>query len=189
MSDYIFEIGGENEFILLPAADGVRCLLQKIEPDEFGRLRFSFLLDDPDYDDGDSEDVDAAIQQASEDEFVHVESVNVPQGRVGKRTKMYKIVKGLSGGDFEEGDRVDLSPYLNKHYLVDFEHVDKQTKVGDAFEIVRDERGRPIKKAAISKLKPEKRTKKASTKTRKVEAQVEPDVPEDDDDIDLDAEE
>ena len=46
-----------------------------------------------------------------------------------------------------------------------------------------------VKKAEISKLRTERKAKKASAKTKKVEAQVEPDIPDDDDDIDLDAEE
>lgn len=193
MSEFNFEIGGESsEYILLPEVDGVRVRFLQPERNKFNEkaLRFPFQIEHDDYDGGDSEDVDEAIQEASANAFIHYENVNIPEGKIGKRTKLYKFLKWFSGGDFDEGSRVDLDQFVSKTYLADFEHVNKMMPDGTGkFAEVRDDAGRPIKKAAIAKLKPERKAKKTSTKAKKVEAPVDPDIPDDDDDIDLDEEE
>lgn len=158
-------IGGEQaEYTLLPVADGVRCQLIEIKENKFRSTAadFCFLLADPEYDGGSDDEVDAAIQAASVAGHKHFETCNIPDGPVGKGTKLFKLIKGMNGGrDIEEGEDVDLEPFVGEFYLIDFEHVQKQ-KPNDkgGFDKVYDDKGRPVYKAQAAKVRPEKKAKK-----------------------------
>lgn len=155
-------IGGETSFLLLPPADGVRVQLTEIKENKFRStaVDFCFQLADPEYSDGPDEDVDAAIQSAAAGDHKHFETMNIPDGPLGKNTKLYKMLKGMNGGrDIDEGDDIDLEPFVGAYFLADFEHVQKQRMVGQAFEKVYDEKGQPVYKAAIVKIRPEKKAK------------------------------
>lgn len=186
MSSNVIEIGTDQSFTLIPEADGVLCTLTEILPSDFNpqSRRFVFRIDADTYENGATEDVDEAIQGLAVEEYKHYENVNIPSGPIGKRTKLYKLLKWMSGGDFETGDSVDLDDFLDKQYLVDFEHVDKMRKVGDGFEVVLGDNGRPLKKASIAKLRPAKRPGKAKAAAPKKAVTV----PDADDDIDFEAE-
>lgn len=116
--------------VLLPVVDGVKARLTEIKENRFSseRLDFAFTLMDFDYEDGDDED-NEIIQQLSNDAYVHYETVNLPTGggKLGKRTKFYTLLKGMSGGkDIDEDTEIDLDDYEGKDYLIDFEQVEKK---------------------------------------------------------------
>ena len=183
------QIGGENEGSQrVFAADGVRVVLDAIEDSTFRpgeSLRFGFQITDPDYDNGVDEDQDALIHELTDEAYVHWENVNLPQGQIGKRTKLYKFLAGMSGGEFDEDAEVDLDQFEGGEYLADFELVDKMAPDGSGgFRIAQDDRGRSIKKTAVTKLRPVKKSRKKAGKV----AAPPPTVPDDDDDLDFEPE-
>lgn len=190
MSQYQFEIGTDTpEFRLLPECERVRVVFQGIEPNKFrdDALRFIFRIDDPEYDEGANEEDTGAILDATEDEHRHYENVNIPKGAVGTRTRLYFFIKGMSGGDYAQGDKVDLEPFLGKTFLADFEHVPAMEPMPDgSFRNRKDDNGNTMMKAKITKIRPVR--KKAAAKARKPAKIVEPDIPDDDDDIDFEEE-
>lgn len=187
-------IGGETTFLLLPDADKVRVRFVSAEPSQFSDTaeRWGFELIDPEYAEGDTEEVDEAIQQASEDGFVHYENVNIPRGKVGKGTKLYKYLAGMNGGDLAEDDEVDVEDFLNGEFYANFEQTDKMKPAEDGskkFVKVFDDSGRPVKKATIAKLRPASK-RKGSRSAPKPSQPVQPEtLPEDDDDLDLEEDE
>ncbi len=156
-------IGGESSFLLLPPADNVRVMLMEIKENKFrsDALDFCYNLTDTAYENGSDEDTDEAIKAASVDNYTHFETATVPKGPLGKTTKLYKLIKGMNGGrDIDEGDDVDLEPFVGQTFLADFEHVDKKKPDGSGgFVNAYDEKGNNIKKAVIVKIRPEKKAK------------------------------
>lgn len=173
-------IGSESTGkVLIPVADGVLCRLLEIKPNRFNanRLDFPFQIIDMDYEDGDDED-NATIQDLASQGYIHFESVNLPDGSgpLGKGTKFYKLLKGMSGGkEIEEGAKIELSIYESKDFRIDFEHIDKQAGPPD-FAVVYDDKGKPVKKSSIGKIRP----------ARKAKAPAKPVAPTVDDDEDDD---
>jgi len=157
-------IGGEQaEYTLIPVADGVRARLMEIKENKFRStaVDLCYNLIDTDYDNGGDEQVDTAIQQASTNNHTHFETCNIPDGPLGKGTKLYKLLKGMRGGrDIDEGEDVDLDPLVGQVYVIDFEHVQKQKpNDGGGFDKVYDEKGKPVYKAQVAKIRPEKKAK------------------------------
>ncbi len=156
-------IGGESSFLLLPPADGVRVTLMEIKENKFrsNAIDLSFNLIDTKYENGSDEDTDEAIKAASADNYTHFETATIPNGPLGKTTKLYKLIKGMNGGrDIDEGDDVDLEPFVGQTFLADFEQVDKQKPDGSGgFVKAYDDKGNNIKKAVIVKIRPEKKAK------------------------------
>lgn len=186
-----FTVGGEQTFTVLPEAPRVRLRLQSVEQSQFNANidRWCFLINDPEYENGDSDEVDAAIREASEDEIELYESVNLPKGpKIGKGTKLYKYLSGMAGRDIPEDEDVDLDDYIPGDYYGDIEVVDKMVRLDDgSFRPAKDEKGRTLKKNAVTKLKPIAKRKGAATKPKGKAAKVPvDDIPEDDDDLDLD---
>lgn len=181
-------IGGESEFHLLPEAPRVKVYLKSAEPSQYNASveRWCFQIEDPEYANGDSEDVDTAIQEASDEGIELFESVNLPKGpKIGKRTKLYQFLAGMNGADIEEDAEVDLDDFIPGHYLADIEVVDKMVRLDDgSFRPGKDENGRPLKKNAVTKLRPVAKRKSARTTAPKPKRQAEPDIPDDDSDLD-----
>lgn len=184
------QIGGENDGggQQVFAADGVRVILDSIEDSTFRpgeSLRFGFRLNDPEYGNGVDEDQDELVQSLTAEGYIHWENVNLPTGKIGKRTKLYKFMAGMSGGDFDEDAEVDLDQFEGGEYLADFELVDKMMPDGSGgFSVVKDDRGRTVKKTAVTKLRPVKKSRKAKGKVAAPPATV----PDDDDDLDFEPE-
>lgn len=156
-------IGSESTGrVLIPVVDGVLCRLTDVKENRFNssRIDFAFTFLDFEYEDGDDED-NALIQQLSQDEYIHFETVNLPEPgkKLGKGTKFYKLLKGMSGGkEIEEDTVIDLEAYLARDYRIDFEHVDAKSGPPD-FAVKYDDKGRPVKKSQIAKIRPVKKGK------------------------------
>jgi hypothetical protein len=151
--------------VLLPVVDGVKSRLTEIKANRFSedRLDFAFTLMDFDYEDGDDEDNDI-IQQLSNDAYIHYETVNLPTsgGKIGKRTKLYMLLKGMSGGkDIDEDTKIDLEDYEGKDYLIDFEQVEKKGGPPN-YDIVPG-----VFKSQIAKIRPLKKKKATTTPVQK----------------------
>jgi hypothetical protein len=185
-----YTIGGETAFTLLPEAPRVRVHLKSVETSQFNSNveRWCFVINDPDYENGNSEEDDATIRQASEDQIELYESVNLPKGpKIGKGTKLYKFLAGMHGAEIDEDTEIDIDDYVPGDYLADIEVVDKRAPAGDgSFRVALDEKGRPIKKNAVTKLRPIAKRKAGKTPIAPKRAKVETDVPEDDSDLDVD---
>jgi hypothetical protein len=159
-------VGSESSGrVLIPVVDGVKARLTEIKENRFNaeRLDFAFTLMDFDYEDGDDED-NEIIQKLSNDAYVHYETVNLPTdgGRLGKRTKFYMLLKGMSGGkDIDEDTEIDLEEYEGKDYLIDFEHVEKKGGPPN-FDIVPG-----VYKSQVAKIRPLKKKKASGTPVQK----------------------
>lgn len=182
-------IGGETEFSLLPEAPRVKLFLKSIETSQYSASvdRWCFVIDDPDYEGGDSEEVDEAIRTASEDQIELFVSVNLPKTpKLGKGTKLYKYLAGMNGGDLDEDSEVDLDAYVEQHYFGDIEVVDKYVRLEDgSFRPGKDENGRPMKKNTVSKLRPIQK-RRAGGKATKAPKPAPSSIPDDDSDLDED---
>lgn len=148
--------------VMIPVVDGVKARLVEIKENKYNanRLDFCFMLMDFDYEEGDDED-NALIQQLSNDEYIHYETATLPEAgqKLGKKTKLYKMLKGMSGGkEIDEDTDIDLDEYEKRDYLLDFEHVDAKSGPPD-FAVKFDERGRPIQKSQIAKIRPVRKSK------------------------------
>lgn len=156
---FVLTIGDESSgSVLLPIVDGVTCTLVQIAPNKYNPtsvLDFSFKINDPDYDEGDDED-NTTIQELSRNGYTYFERANLPQGEdIGKRTKLYRLIKGMRGGkEIETGEQVDLGKLVGKDYKIDFEHVDKKGGPPDFATVI--ENGRAVQKSAIAKIRPVK---------------------------------
>lgn len=166
-------IGTEQSTKLIPVADAVLCKLTTIQPNKYKPdevLDFGYLIIDFDYD-GSDDETNAEIQALAEDEFTYWERYNLPTNGddLGKRTKLYKHLKGMRGGrDIETGEEIDLNDHLAKNFRIDFEHDDKKGPPPD-FAVARDDKGNAIQKNVIAKIRPERKTRTQAPKPAPVE--------------------
>lgn len=156
-------VGGANDgaFEQLPAMDDVELLLASAdffpaEPEKGykDRLKFVFQITGGE----EAEELDKVGQE-------HHVYANMPSGKTGKlssRSNLYKLLEGMSGGDFDPDDEIDTDEYVGKKYRGDFKRVQSQKMVGPGkFVPAFDEDGKPIKKTELQNLKPLKRRKPA----------------------------
>lgn len=185
------KIGSENTGTLIPVADAVLCKLTNIQPNKYNPdtvIDFGFTIIDFDFED-DDEQTEAEIRRLADNEHIHWERYNLPAAGqdLGKGTKLYKHLKGMKGGrDIEQGEEIDLNDFLAKNYRIDFEHEDKKGPPPD-FAVVRDDKGNPVQKVKLAKIRPEKRSRRREEETavsapaRKEAAQAA--LPANDDDL------
>lgn len=180
-------IGSESTFNLLPEAPKVKVHLKSAEVSQYNANveRWCFVINDPDYQNGDSEEVDAAIQEAEGIELY--ESVNLPTGpKLGKGTKLYKFLAGMAGRDIPEDEEIDLDDFIPGDYYADIEVTDKMVRLDDgSFRPGKDENGKTLKKNKIAKLRPLAKRKSVATPSRRVQS-TPASIPDDDSDLDED---
>ncbi len=149
-------------FTLIPEIDDVSVMLIDVSTFEQNpnRLKLVFRIDD--YDEDDLEDDEPSLVGIE-----HWEAANMPKGKITPRHRLHFLISGLIGHTLGDDEDVDLDEYLNNQYKADFKHVDAMVANPDnSFSVRRDDKGKALKKAQISRLKPIK----AKKKTIKAEA-------------------
>lgn len=176
-------VGSESTGPRVPVVDGVRARLTDVTENKFNanRLDFWFTLIDVDYDDENNDEEDnAIIRDLSSSAYVHYETVNLPEGseKLSKKTKFYKLLKGMSGGkDIEEDTEIDLEDYIGRDYLLDFEHVEKKGGPPN-FEVVPG-----VYKSQVAKIRPVRKARKAAPQQQLQQALEPDDASRSDDDL------
>jgi hypothetical protein len=111
------------------------------------RVKFVFQIDDVSSDDDE--------QYIGREHWVFA---NMPAGKSGKlksNSNMYKILEGLSGGEFDPGDEPDTDDYVGKKYVGDFKREQKQEMVSKGvFKPKFNDDGTPVKKTVLRNLRP-----------------------------------
>lgn len=152
--------GGNAEgggFTLIPEIDDVQVTFVKAEAHSQNpnRLKFIFRIDDYDEDEA-PEDMPNIIGTD------HWESANRPAGQITPRHRLHFLISGLIGHTFQDGEDVALEEFFGSQYKADFKHVPAQVANGDgSFSVRKDDNGKVMMKAQISRLKPIKKAKTA----------------------------
>ncbi len=169
--------GADETFEELPKMNDVSLLLAAadfLEADEQYSARIKFIF---------------AIEDVSDEEHeVHIGKehwvyANMPAGKSGKlksNSNLYKILEGLSGGDFDPEDEIDTDEYVGKKFIGDFKREQKQEMVAPGKFVPKfDANNQPVKKTVLRNVRPLRPARTPRPKAEPV--QTEHDWEEDDD--------
>lgn len=148
-----------SNFKLIPEMDDVQVTFVRAEPYEQNpnRLKFIFRIDDYDEDEYPKTEPDIVGTE-------HWESANVPNNKINPKHRLHFLLTGLLGHTLQDGEDVVVEDYFGNEYKADIKQVPAQTPNGDgSFSIRKDEQGKVVMKAQISRLKPIKKSRRAAT--------------------------
>jgi len=144
--------GADETFEELPKMNDVTLLLAAADflaadKEYADRLKFIFKIEDvPD-----------------EEHEVHIGKehwvyANMPAGKTGKlkaNSNLYKVLEGLSGGDFDPEDEIDTDEYVGKKYIGDFKREQRQEMIAPGKFVPKfDANNQPVKKTVLRNVRP-----------------------------------